>query len=450
MPSSITTVSKKTVLDLFRQDLESDDAAYYAAFSSADSSESGLFGQNQFRNEMNFIKVVSGKSFVVPNNTWTSGTVYKQYDDNDDDQTLFYVINSLNEVFLCVETPRDADNGYVELASEVEPTVALATAYNSTSKTFKTSDRYLWRYLYKLTGLAASSFKTLDYMPVQKIAAASSVVELSQQFAIQEASIPGQIINIAIDSGGTGYSFIPRITINGNGTGASFSATIEDGSIVSVAVDSDGNRNILHGSGYNFAELELSVEGDASLRAVMGPIDGVNADPVETLRSNQFMIQTRVEDNESGAIVVADPVNDFKQVGLLRNPKKNTTDSDFTAFAGNCMNYFELTDPNGTFAADELFTAPSGATGKTYWHDTVSSPDRLYYTRNHTTGFKSFEAGADDIEGELNTASGSISADVAPTVNRYSGQLLYINNLETSIERTSTQTEDIKIVIDLG
>lgn len=37
-----------------------------------------------------------------------------------------------------------------------------------------------------------------------------------------------------------------------------------------------------------------------------------------------------------------------------------------------------------------------------------------------------------------------------PEIDRYSGDVLYINNLETAIDRTSTQTEDIKIVIDLG
>lgn len=446
--SFITTDTKSLFLDLYRQDIEGD-ANYYLALSGADSSSAGLFGQNQARNEMNFVKVISNKSFVVPNTTWSSGQTYNAYDDNDPDQTLFYVVNSLNEVFVCIESKKN-DEGVVQPSTQ-EPTGAIAVAFNSKQNTFYTSDGYLWRYLYKLTGLAINSFKTNTYLPVSKVrTTTSSIAEISEQFNLQSGATAGEILSLAIDSGGTGYTFAPRITVVGNGTGASFSCEIDEGKIVNVTVDSDGLGGISHGSGYDYANVTLTGDGGGVLRAVFGPKEGINADPVRSLRSSQFMVNTEIQNNENGTIPLADPVNDFKQVMLLRNPTKFGTDSDFISNAGNAMNYFEVVSATGTFIADEIFENGDGNQAKVYWHDRVTSPERLYYVQNHTTGFNTFGVGQ-TLTGTTGTQAVIGSNGLKnPEIDRYSGDVLYINNLETAIDRTSTQTEDIKIVIDLG
>lgn len=453
MSSFVTTDCKNVLFDLFRQDIEDTNTSLYLGISSADSSSDGLFGQNQARNEMNFIKVISSKSFVLDNNTWTSGVIYNAYDDNDPDQTGFYVINSSNEVFMCLHTAKNSEG--VKQSSIVEPTESLANAYNGTGNSFGTSDGYIWRYLYSLTAASINNFKTLEYIPVQKIYNSSFITEEQQQKNLQDNAVGGEILNIQIDSGGTGYVFAPRIDIVGNGTGGSFTAVVDDGKIVDVKVDSASNV-VLHGSGYDYVELELS-GGDASLRAVLGPRDGVNDDPVRTLRADKFMVNTEIQDDEDGTIPLADPVNDFKQVMLLRNPLVYGTsqDSAFTANAGNAMNYLEIENvQNGPFGADQIIqNNDQSATAKVYWHDVVSTPNRLYYTQNHTTGFGAFgltESLTSTTQSPPCTANITATGLKDPEVDRYSGQVLYINNLDTSIERTSTQTENIKIVIDLG
>lgn len=57
------------------------------------------------------------------------------------------------------------------------------------------------------------------------------------------------------------------------------------------------------------------------------------------------------------------------------------------------MNYFEVVSATGTFIADEIFENGDGNQAKVYWHDRVTSPERLYYVQNHTTGFKTFGVG---------------------------------------------------------
>jgi hypothetical protein len=453
MTSFVTTDCKNVLFDLFRQDIEDTSTSLYLGISSADSSSGGLYGQNQARNEMNFVKVISSKSFVLDNYTWTSGVVYNAYDDNDLNQTQFYVVNSTNQVFLCIQTAKDTDG--TKLGSTVQPTTTLATEYDSIRKSFRTSDNYIWRYLYTLTAASTNNFKTISYIPVQKIYNSSLISEELQQKNLQDNATAGEILSIAIDSGGTGYNFAPRIDIFGNGSGASFTATIDNGRIVRITADSDVS-GIAHGSGYDYAQVVVS-SGDASLRAVLGPRKGVNEDPVQTLRADKFMINTEIQDDESGAIPLADPTNDFKQVMLIRNPLVfgTTADSAFTANAGNAMNYLEIENVgNGPFTADQIIeNSTFTAQAKVYWHDTVSTPERLYYTQNHTTGFGDFIAGQSI---NSTTQSPQCTANITgtglkdPDVDRYSGQILYINNLETAIDRTSTQTEDIKIVIDLG
>ena len=453
MSSFITTDLKSLVLDLYRQDIDGD-GRYYVALSGADSADGGYFGQNQARNEMNIVKIISDKSFVVPNVTWTSGRTYNAYDDNLPNQENFYVINSVNEVYLCIEQAKD--NAGTAQPSTVEPTGTIVDAdpFGSRQNTFYTSDKYCWRYLFKLTGLASNNFKTLDHIPVSKVElTTSSITETAEQINLQDGSIAGEILGIAIDSAGTGYTFAPTLTIIGNGTNASFTTKLSAGRIVNVTVDSGGGGNLFHGSGYDYAEIKVSGEGGAVLRPIIGPRAGVNADPRETLRSNQFMIYTEIQDDENGTLPLADPVNDFKQAMIIRNPLK-PNDSDFTANTGNAMDYFEIENiQDGPFLGDEIVSNNAETRKvKVYWHDTTSTPNRLYYVRNHETGFLNWPDAGIAIVGQTSGAQATITSGGVKTsdINRYSGDVMYLNNLETSIDRTSSQTEDIKIVIDLG
>lgn len=443
--SSITNDGKKTVLNQLKQDLDSAGSYYYIGLSGADSSAAGLYDQTRARNELHFLKQVSGNSFVVDTYDWTSGTVYNAYDDNVD-QSQFYVINSSNEVFVCVETAKNASG--VKQASTIEPSAAIAGTYDSIRRSFPTGDGYVWRYLYQLSGTAVNRFKSNDFTPVNKIVGVASSPEEQQQQSLQNNSRAGEILGIAIDSSGHGYQFTPRIDIEGNGTGASFSATISDGKIIKIVVDSDANASerLLHGSGYDYAKV-IPSGGNALLRPIISPKDGINRDPVATLKSDKLMIQTNIQGDENGQIPLANPTNDFKQIALIRNPLQYDSVDKFFGFAGNTMDYFTVSGGSGTFTADEIFETSSQVKGKTYWHDTTNN--YLYYVQNDSTGFGEFTV-SETIFSTTTSTSKVISAMNDPTIDRYSGDIMYINNLDDAISRTSAQSEDLRVVIDLG
>lgn len=454
MKSFVPLDGKRSLLNLLRDDLNGSTSTYYLALSHADSSGPGLNDQRKARNEMQVAKVISGHTFVVPNNEWESGRTYQAYDDNVIGQTDYYVINSLNEVFVCVQQSKTLEG--VARTSTVEPTRARAVAYKNDTKSFTTSDGYIWRYLYTLDGLSANKFKNASFLPVQKVTSNSTISELNAQRTLQNAATEGEILSIAIDSGGTGFTFSPTIIIEGGNndrsvtpSAASFTAVIDNGRIVRIVADSDGRNNISHGANYDFARAYVAGNDTPRLRPVISPKGGINADPVATLRADKYMIQTNINGDEDGTIPLASPVNDFKQVMLIRDPLGNKDDSALTSSALNAMDYFNITGSGTSFVADEKFRGgTSQATAKTYWHDT--SNNRLYFVQNDSTGFGSFDVGETLTSLDGTGAQRTINTLGVPDFNRYSGDIIYINNLNERVVRSSLQNEDLRLVIDLG
>jgi hypothetical protein len=443
--SSITSDGRKILINQFKKSLDGDSDTYYLGLSGADSSTAGLHDQMLARNEMHFVKTISANSFVVETYDWISGTVYNQYDNNDTNRTQFYLSNGKNEVFICLQTGKTSTG--IATGSSVEPSSTLALAYDGLSRTFPTGDGYLWRYLYKMSGSSVNNFKTSEYMPVQKIVGSGVIAETIEQSNLQTTAIAGEILGVAIVDGGSNYQFNPRIDLEGNGTGGTFVGTISDGKIVKIVADSDNFGRILHGSGYDYAKVFPSA-GNAILRPIIAPNGGINKDPVASLCAGKIMLQNTVQNNEGNVVPLADPANDFKQVALLRNLElADSAKTLFTAQIGTAMHSFTVSGGSGIFVADEIFETPTQTKGKTFWHD--NSNNRLYYVQNDSTGYGEF-AVSETITSTATSTAKVVDAIIQPDFNRYSGDLLYINNLKDGIIRTGTQTEDFRIVIDLG
>jgi len=303
--------------------------------------------------------------------------------------------------------------------------------------------------MYKVSNLAYTNFNTLSFTPVKKITSTSFIPEEIEQDQFQKNAVAGEILGIAIDSAGTGYdSAGVTISILGNGSSASFTASIYQGSIVKVEIDSDGLGNYFHGSGYDYASVKLS-SGDAVLRPIIGPSGGTHVDAVDTLKSKALMVQTSFKADENSTILAK---NDFRNVALLRNLKKYGSDSDFTANTGNALRSMDVSITVGSIFDednDEIITNTSGtASAKVFHHDTTNGV--LYYYQDNETGFAPFLS-SQTITGEISNTSASITIGSSnnPDVDAYSVEILYINNVD-AVDRADNQTEDIRIVIQLG
>ena len=69
----------------------------------------------QVRDQLISVKKVQAVSQVVPRNNWASGTIYSQYDDLISGYPVqpYYVKTDNNQVYMCLETGRDADGNIV-------------------------------------------------------------------------------------------------------------------------------------------------------------------------------------------------------------------------------------------------------------------------------------------------------------------------------------------------
>ena len=101
------------------------------------------------------------------------------------------------QVYMCLRASVSA-TGVVQVASTVEPTG------NTTGTPFKTSDGYVWKFMYSIQTLDANKFQSANFIPVKSIPFTninSSVAEVEQK-AVQDAAVHGQIIGYGIESAG--------------------------------------------------------------------------------------------------------------------------------------------------------------------------------------------------------------------------------------------------------
>jgi len=385
-----------------------------------------------FRYDLQGVKLVDDAEFVVPRNNWVAGTIYSAYDDNTflAPENPYYVITQSNQIYVCVQQGKNALGQAVP--SVVEPTSTAVTPQTL-------SDGYTWKFLYSISAFEANRFLAANWMPVTIIDSSDGSFKQDQQIAVQNAAIPGEILSIVVTNGGTGYSSAPTITITGNGDSAEATATISGGSVVKVEMT---NR----GSGYTAADVEFS-SGDATARAVLSPINGLGADPRDDLRSTSLMFNGRPDGDEGGKLPID---QDFRQIGLLRGLTLVNTDSDFTASAGIALRKLTFQGGATPFTIDNIVVGQtSGAKGVI---DITDSAAGLWYHQNETTGFRNFVLGeplvSENTSGATVAGSAILDSDLDPDFNKYSGQVLYIDN-RTSITRSSGETQDIKIIVKL-
>lgn len=451
--ATVTNPLKKQVISSIQSDFADSDVNYFAVIGrSEDWNDSDIAPTvfNTAREERNFrlgaqsAKNIIDLSFVVPRYNWSSGAIYSAYDDAQvgyPAQT-YYVINDNNQVYMCIQQSKNA-SGQSQV-STVQP------SGNTTGTPFDTADGYIWKFLYSISALDANKFVSANYLPIklQGLTDSDSPAADVEQLAVQNAATFGQIVGYAVDSGGTGYTSTPTITVTGNGTKAKAGATISGGQVVKVElIDSSGNYTL--GSGYDFADVAVTGGGSptkpASVRAILSTPLGLGGDPRDDLRSTAIMFNVKPEGTENTDFIVG---NDFRQVGLMKDLKDSSGSVDFTASTGIILKQLKLSSVTSGFTADN--TIEGSTSGVQALIDKVDSSN-IWYHQTEVTGFGNFDSGENITETDGNGA-GVLNASFAPYINpeidAFSGKLLYIDN-RAAITRATDQTEDIKIVIQI-
>ena len=395
------------------------------------------------------IKSASDVTFTIPRYNWSSGTIYSAYDDNLASipaVNSYYVLTEDNQVYVCLQQGKSSTGAAT--TSTVKPT-------GTSIKAFKTADGYVWKFLYTLSATRANKFLSANFVPVEKIldsdvlGRAHTVLE-NQQLLIQNAAVPGQIIGIAVTNGGTGYTSAPVVNINGDGVRAAATATVSGGTVTKIELDSSADSGLTMGQGYNFASVSFTGGGgsNTTARVILGPDSGMGNDPRDEFKSTSLMFNTKPNGIEDSNFIVG---QNFRQVALIRDPKKPTTDSDFSNSSGKVLRFLKLQAAANIGFLDATITG--GNSGAKALVDEVAG-DKLYFHQTEDTGFLNFQEqegiSGGGQTGTLVTEGTDADSDAftRDDVNKLSGKILYIEN-RAPVTRSANQTEDIKVVITL-
>lgn len=298
--------------------------------------------------------------------------------------------------------------------------------------------------------LTASDILTFAFASDSAAEASLTEADFAQylnQKASRDSSTAAGIERIEVTAGGTGYTSAPTVTITGDGSGATATATVSEGAVTAVTVTGKGTN-------YRVADIVISGGGgsDATARAVLAPKEGHGVNPKDELGGFFMSLNVLLDGADgSGDITVG---NDFRQIMLMKNPRVYNATPLAGAIASadtlNAMNYLDFDSAVDVtdYTVDELIVqAVSGA--QAYVVSIDEDNGYIYYHQNDKTGYTDF-VNTENVTGQLSGTVGAVESSNAvgnPEVDRASGEILFLENRDP-INRTTTQIEDIKVILE--
>ena len=437
---------------------------------------------------------------VVPRRKWSSGTTYDMY-RNDYSRTntaavsgatnlyaaTYFVLNSDYRVYECLQNGTDPDN------PNGRPSLDEPTFTDLEPRSAGTSgDGYIWKYLYTIKPSDIVKFESTDYIPVP-----ADWDTNSDDAAVRDNAVDGSIKIVTISNAGVGIgtadAVYTKVPIKGNGSGAECTVTINSSSQVSdVTVSTQG-------SGYTYGSVDLVAGGVPTgttrpvLDVIIPPPGGHGKNIYRELGAYNVLLYSRIEnDNENPDFVTG---NQIARVGLVCNPQAFDSTALLSVDKATASGALRLSGAgysSATFTADAYFTQTI-ATGTTaagrvisydqttgvlkYWQDKALAGFNTVgaAVTEPTYGFKlNAFTSAPETGGSLTivpSTGSNLAIDTSftgvstvinnrtyylgqeftngignPEAKKYSGNIIYVDN-RPSITRSSTQKEDIKIIL---
>ena len=392
----------------------------------------------------------SDVSFVIPRRNWANNTTYDMYEHD---------ISSSNT------TTSGATNLYAGtyyfMTSDYRVYKVLdnngGTAYSGSEPTSETSTPfelggYRLQYMYKITTTDVTKYLTSDFIPV------------STDTTVSGDAVDGSL-DIVRTTAGSGYTDGTYYTpVDGDGANGIVKIVVSGNSIVKQG--SAGTNMYSAGTGYTFANIDLTnVYTDTglttagnigsgsggSVQPIISPNGGHGKDAVHELGGHFVMTNVKLEQNEGNDFTVA---NDFREVGLIKNPFNFGTTTVATSSTARQTYTVTLTGaPSAAYEIDETITqSTTGAVGRVVEFD--SATNTIYYQQEKYANYGLAAngnviafSGSNVITGSNSGGVGTASTYANPELQPDSGKVIYIEN-RRPISRASDQTEDIKIVVE--
>lgn len=249
------------------------------------------------------------------------------------------------------------------------------------------------------------------------------------QANVELLTIDGRIMNIPVISGGYGYG-AASVTVIGDGTGCVATPTIVGGVITKITVTN-------YGSGYRWARVSISGTGyGAKARAIIGPYGGFGKEALNNLYARTLMFYTNISKDKNQGF---DVNNDYRQVGIIKTPRQYATTYNLSSIVASACWVISATNNPALFPVDSIINLV-----------VANSPRFRIVTNTGTSLLVQSLDNATPVVGNsfINAASNTftVAALTPPTVDKYSGDLLFIDNKQ-AFTPTSDQTITLRTVI---
>jgi len=447
-------------------------------------------------------------SLVVNKNTWESGRVYDMYRHNITRDNLskpsnftnlyysnYYVVNQDYRVYICLnngtspEYPSGRPSLDEPLFTDLEPRSAGTSG-----------DGYIWKYLYTIKPSQIIKFDSVNYIPVPKNWSTNSDVADVRN----NASTSGQLKVVLITNRGlnvgTANQTYTNVPIKGDGSGAEATIVVNSESKVESITVTNG------GSNYTFGTVDLTSLPNATVtptfEVIIPPQGGHGYDIYRELGSTNIMIYSRIENDIENPDFITG--NKFARIGIVQNPKEYDSNLNVTLDKASSVGALILKGDqsapdayqSASFTVNSIVTQTIGtgvtAAGRVvsydpftgvlkYWQDRSIAGFNTDGTKSNTslygyqlqrftatpTGSGSLKINNGSVDLYIDSQFGTISnpgvstvinnrtyylgqkfiSGVSnPEVKKYSGNIIYVSNIESNL-RTKNQKEDIKIIL---
>jgi hypothetical protein len=300
----------------------------------------------------------------------------------------------------------------------------------------------------------------------------------------------GELDDIIIENRGEGYTYL-NIQVEGNGTGANAYADLFVGDLNSVqsvvelsALDgaiygfrindpgsdyttaniivtgdgSDFNANVIvtnntisyidiinPGYGYTYANVTIGDNGlggaNANVSAIYSPVYGHGSNAVRELLADTIMFYSTINNEKNQGININ---NDFRQFGIIKNIKTPTRKA-FSNTLGSACFLVTLDTVSGLSRDGKLAITKNGSEREFEIVEVVSATKQVLLTslNNYTIAY--YDMLTNPATGFDYTVT---SIDKTPDINKFSGEILFIDN-RTSVSYSEQQLVTLRTIVKL-
>ena len=273
----------------------------------------------------------------------------------------------------------------------------------------------------------------------------------TSQDKVELSAIDGAIHNYTIVSGGTQFNVTPTISITGDGTGATATATGDFGAANAITGITVTNA----GSGYTFANVVVTAAAgspgaNANIQPIFSPPNGHGFDAPTELFADSLMFFSTLSDEKIHNIPIN---NDFRQFGIIKDIEQNgskrlfgegTGTPTFLATFDNINDSSPTAGGTNPISNDVVLELKSDNTRKFVVIETKNSTTQMLLTslNNHTLAISDILVSPTGNEFTVS------SINLSPNINKFSGEMLFIDN-RTAVTFSDEQLITFRTILRL-